>query len=128
MEPNYTEIRSRLEELERTIASLDDEGFRRLSDELDRVRRAIKRRSRAMSLPISRTTLSAAHRHCSHKGIDMTQWVDQAVSAALDREGAGDREARKAAKRQAKLARKSGRHLVKADAYLAMPAGGAGAR
>ena len=128
MESNFSLIKSYLGSMEHMIGSIDEESFRKLRDDLTRIRRTIKRRSMSMSLPISKSTLAAAHRHCSHLGLDMTKWVDEAVAAALERERAHsfgprdvEKESRKLAKKYAKTEKKLRKHLLKSDSYLAVP-------
>lgn len=128
MDSNYSLIKSYLGSMEQMIGSLDEENFIKLREDLGRIRRAIKRRSMSMSLPISKSTLAAAHRHCAHLGLDLTKWVDQAVAAALERERAHsfgprdvEKESRRLAKKWAKTEKKHRRHLVKSDSYLAFP-------
>jgi hypothetical protein len=127
MDSNYSLIKSYLGSMEHMIGSLDEQNFNNLREDLGRIRRAIKRRSMSMSLPISKPTLAAAHRHCAHLGLDLTKWVDQAVAAALERERAHtvgtkdpEKESRRLAKKWAKTEKKLRRHLVKSDTYLAV--------
>jgi hypothetical protein len=107
MDQKHSPLKSYLVDLERIINSMDDESFNRLRGDLDRIKRAIKRKSRSMSVPISKSTLAAAHRHCAKEGLEMAKWVDQAVSAALEKADA--RPAAEKGKQSRKIAKKLAR-------------------
>jgi len=83
MEGKNALIKSTLDSLEEMIGSMSDDQVIRFREELGRIRRSIKRRSRSMSVPMPSQTVAAAHRHCSSLGVDMSEWVERTVRKAI---------------------------------------------
>ena len=83
MEGKNALIKSTLDTVEEMINSMTDEQFIRFREDLGRIRKTIKRRSRSMSVPMSSHTVAAAHRHCLTLGLEMSEWVEKTVRKAI---------------------------------------------